>query len=129
MKLQSDPTIIYGLVGGKGSLGRPIQRSEIDQPTPYNTYVIDGLPPGPIANPGRASLEAAANPARTKELYFVADGTGGHAFADNYEQHQRNVARLRVIEQHANAQRNNAPRPATTAPAFAPVAPRAGNAR
>jgi UPF0755 protein len=102
MKLQSDPTIIYGLVGGKGSLGRPIMRSEIDQPTPYNTYVIDGLPPGPIANPGRASLEAAANPARTKEIFFVADGTGGHAFADNYEQHQKNVARLRVIEQQAN---------------------------
>ena len=101
MKLQSDPTIIYGLVGGKGSLGRSIMRSEIDQPTPYNTYVIDGLPPGPIANPGRASLEAAANPARTKELYFVADGTGGHAFADNYEQHQKNVARLRVIERTA----------------------------
>ena len=81
MRLQSDPTIIYGLVGGKGTLGRPIMKSEIDQPTPYNTYQIDGLPPGPIANPGRASLEAAANPARTRELYFVADGTGGHAFA------------------------------------------------
>jgi UPF0755 protein len=117
MKLQSDPTIIYGLVGGKGSLGRPIQRNEIEQPTPYNTYVIDGLPPGPIANPGRASLEAAANPARTKELFFVADGTGGHAFADNYEQHQKNVARLRVIEQSAQ------PRTAqpTSAPAFAPT--------
>ena len=85
MRLQSDPTIIYGLTGGKGSLGRPILKSEIDQPTPYNTYVIDGLPPGPIANPGRASLEAAANPARTKDLYFVADGTGGHVFSENYE--------------------------------------------
>ena len=82
MRLQSDPTIIYGLVGGKGTLGRPIMKSEIEQPTPYNTYQIDGLPPGPIANPGRASLEAAANPARTRELYFVADGTGGHAFAE-----------------------------------------------
>jgi UPF0755 protein len=119
MKLQSDPTIIYGLVGGKGSLGRPIMRSEIDQPTPYNTYVIDGLPPGPIANPGRASLEAAANPARTRELFFVADGSGGHAFADNYEQHQRNVARLRAIEAQAN-QRARPAAPAVTAPAFAP---------
>jgi UPF0755 protein len=98
MKLQSDPTIIYGLVGGKGTLGRPIMKSEIMQPTPYNTYVIEGLPPGPIANPGRASLEAAANPARTRELYFVADGTGGHAFAETYEQHQKNVARLRSLE-------------------------------
>jgi UPF0755 protein len=98
MRLQSDPTIIYGLVGGKGTLGRPIMKSEIDQPTPYNTYQIDGLPPGPIANPGRAALEAAANPARTRELYFVADGTGGHAFAETYEQHQKNVARLRSME-------------------------------
>ena len=99
MKLQSDPTIIYGLVFGKGALGRPLSKSDIAQPTPYNTYVIDGLPPGPIANPGRASIEAAANPARTKELYFVADGTGGHAFAETYDQHLKNVARLRVIEQ------------------------------
>jgi UPF0755 protein len=98
MRLQADPTIIYGLVGGKGTLGRPIQKNEIEQPTPYNTYVIDGLPPGPIANPGRAALEAAANPARTRELYFVADGTGGHGFAETYEQHQRNVAKLRSIE-------------------------------
>jgi UPF0755 protein len=105
MRLQSDPTIIYGLTGGKGSLGRPILKSEIEQPTPYNTYVIDGLPPGPIANPGRASLEAAANPARTKDLYFVADGNGGHVFSENYEQHQKNVARLRVIE------KNGAPDP------------------
>ena len=122
MKLQSDPTIIYGLVGGKGSLGRPIQRNEIEQPTPYNTYVIDGLPPGPIGNPGRASLEAAANPARTKELYFVADGTGGHAFADSYEQHQKNVARLRVLERQTvqPAARAAPPRPAApTAPAYA----------
>jgi UPF0755 protein len=99
MKLQSDPTIIYGLVGGKGTLGRPIMRSEIDQPTPYNTYLVEGLPPGPIANPGRASLEATANPARTKELFFVADGSGGHAFAENLQQHQQNVARLRQFEQ------------------------------
>ncbi|HXF89101.1 MAG TPA: endolytic transglycosylase MltG [Xanthobacteraceae bacterium] len=109
MKLQSDPTIIYGLVGGKGTLGRPIMKSEIEQPTPYNTYVIDGLPPGPIANPGRASLEAAANPARTRELYFVADGTGGHVFSENYEQHLKAVARLRAIEQGAAARASGAP--------------------
>jgi UPF0755 protein len=121
MKLQSDPTIIYGLVGGKGSLGRPIMKSEIDQPTPYNTYVIDGLPPGPIANPGRASLEAAANPARTKELYFVADGNGGHAFADTYEQHQRNVARLRAIEKQDRQMRQEK-QGANTAPAASPRA-------
>jgi UPF0755 protein len=113
MKLQSDPTIIYGLVGGKGTLGRPIMRSEIEQPTPYNTYVIDGLPPGPIANPGRAALEAAANPARTRELYFVADGTGGHVFAESYEAHQRNVARLRGIERE---QKDTAPIEAQTLP-------------
>ena len=98
MRLQSDPTIIYGLVGGKGTLGRPIKRSEIQQPSPYNTYVVDGLPPGPIANPGRASLEATANPARTRDLYFVADGTGGHTFTETYEQHQKNVSKLRALE-------------------------------
>jgi UPF0755 protein len=99
MKLQSDPTIIYGLVGGKGTLGRPILKSEIEQATSYNTYVIQGLPPGPIANPGRAALEAVANPARTKELYFVADGTGGHTFSETLEQHQKAVVRLRALEQ------------------------------
>src|SRR6201989_1179450 len=98
MKLQSDPTIIYGLAGGKGTLGRPIKRSEIMQPSPYNTYVVDGLPPGPIANPGRASLEATANPARTRDLFFVADGTGGHTFTETYDQHQKNVAKLRSME-------------------------------
>src|SRR5947208_10402191 len=98
IKLQSDPTIIYGLVGGRGTLGRPIKRSEITQPSPYNTYVIEGLPPGPISNPGRASLEATANPARTRDLFFVADGTGGHAFTETYDQHQKNVAKLRAME-------------------------------
>jgi UPF0755 protein len=126
IKLQSDPTIIYGLVGGKGTLGRPIKRSEIQQPSPYNTYVIDGLPPGPIANPGRASLEAAANPARTRELYFVADGTGGHAFAETYEQHQKNVGRLRNMEsdqrsdqkeQAAEGQASPTPQPVAAPPA------------
>src|SRR5208282_663096 len=98
MKLQSDPTIVYGLVLGKGTLGHPITKAELDQPTPYNTYLIDGLPPGPICNPGKAALEAAANPVRTKELYFVADGTGGHVFAETLDQHLKNVARWRQIE-------------------------------
>ena len=122
MKLQSDPTIIYGLAGGKGTLGRPIMRNEIEQPTPYNTYVIEGLPPGPIANPGKASIEAAANPSRTKELYFVADGTGGHAFAETLDQHQRNVARLRQIEQQAREAAARAGQD-TQAPALAPTVP------
>ena len=113
IKLQSDPTIIYGLVGGKGTLGRPIKRSEIQQPSPYNTYVIDGLPPGPIANPGRASLEAAANPARTRDLFFVADGTGGHAFTETYDQHQKNVAKLRSMEKQIQ---NDTVEPADDAP-------------
>lgn len=99
MRLQSDPTIVYGIVGGKGTLGRGIRRSEITKKTPYNTYVINGLPPGPIANPGRAALEAVANPSRTEELYFVADGTGGHAFATTLNEHNKNVAKWRKIEQ------------------------------
>src|SRR6266446_4745551 len=128
MKLQSDPTIIYGLVGGKGTLGRPIKRSEISQPSPYNTYVIDGLPPGPISNPGRASLEAAANPARTRDLFFVADGSGGHSFTETYDQHQKNVAKLRTMEKQIQNDTveptADDPPPATgaAAPADAPTA-------
>lgn len=99
MRLQSDPTIIYGLFGGKGKpADRPIYQSDIDKPTPYNTYIINGLPPTPIANPGRAALEAVANPSATNELYFVADGTGGHAFATTLEEHNENVARWRELE-------------------------------
>jgi peptidoglycan lytic transglycosylase G len=122
IKLQSDPTIIYGLVGGKGTLGRPIKRSEITQPSPYNTYVIDGLPPGPIANPGRASLEAAANPARTRDLFFVADGTGGHAFTETYDQHAKNVAKLRAMEKQVQ---NDTVEPADEAQAPVAAAPAA----
>ncbi len=98
MRLQSDPTIVYGLTSGKGPLGHGLTKEEIAKPTPYNTYTTDGLPPGPIANPGRAALEAVANPSRTKELYFVADGTGGHVFAETLDQHLRNVVRWRQIE-------------------------------
>jgi len=128
IKLQSDPTIIYGLVGGKGTLGRPIKRSEITQPSPYNTYVIEGLPPGPIANPGRASLEAAANPARTRDLFFVADGTGGHAFTETYDQHQKNVAKLRTMEkqiQNDTVEPADDAAPAAAAPASADTNPTA----
>ncbi len=98
MRLESDPTIVYGLAFGKGTLGRPITRADLNQPTAYNTYLIDGLPPGPISNPGKAALEAVANPVRGKDLYFVADGTGGHVFADTFEQHLKNVAHWRQIE-------------------------------
>ncbi len=101
MKLESDPTIVYGLVFGKGTLGHSISKAELAQTTPYNTYIIEGLPPGPIANPGKAALEAVANPVRGKDLYFVADGTGGHVFAETLDQHLKNVARWRQIEKDA----------------------------
>ncbi|MEM8663274.1 MAG: endolytic transglycosylase MltG [Pseudomonadota bacterium] len=99
MRLQSDPTILYGIYGGKAwSEPRTIFRSDLERPNSYNTYQIAALPPGPIANPGREALQAAANPAETEDLFFVADGTGGHAFARTYEEHQVNVARWREIE-------------------------------
>lgn len=121
MRLQSDPTIVYGIVGGRGSLGRPILASEIQRLTPYNTYQIDGLPPTPIANPGRAAMEAVANPARHRDLYFVADGTGGHAFAETLEQHNRNVANWRRIERERSDASGASPAPATTANTPAPA--------
>ena len=100
MRLQSDPTIIYGIVGGVGKLDRPISRADIDGETPYNTYRINGLPPGPIAIPGAASLEAVINPAKTEELYFVADGTGGHAFAVTLDEHNANVKKWRDAQEN-----------------------------
>jgi UPF0755 protein len=104
MRLQSDPTIIYGLVGGKGALDGPITRDDLDKQTAYNTYQINGLPPTPIANPGRASIEAVLRPAKSKDLYFVADGTGGHVFAPTLEEHNRNVFKWRKIEREIRAQ-------------------------
>ncbi|HEY5237414.1 MAG TPA: endolytic transglycosylase MltG, partial [Rhizomicrobium sp.] len=98
MKLQSDPTIIYGITQGY-KLGRPIRESEITAPTPYNTYAIAGLPPAPICNPGKDSIAAVLNPEPSADLYFVADGTGGHVFAATVQEHQKNVAKWRQIEQ------------------------------
>jgi UPF0755 protein len=98
MRLQSDPTVIYGLTDGTGALDRALTRGDWRHDSVYNTYRIDGLPPGPIGNPGRASLEAVFNPAAVDYLYFVADGTGGHAFASTLEEHNRNVARWRQIK-------------------------------
>ncbi len=107
MRLQTDPAVIYGVTKGEGILGRGLRRSELDAPTPWNTYVIPGLPPTPIANPGRASIEAALNPDTTDFVFFVADGSGGHAFATNLDDHNRNVAAWRAIEAQQAASGNN----------------------
>jgi len=99
MRLQSDPTIIYGIFGGEGKpADRPIYQSDLKKNTPYNTYLINGLPPGPICNPGRAALDAVANPSKTKDLYFVADGTGGHVFAATLDEHNANVKKWRKLQ-------------------------------
>jgi len=95
MRLQSDPTVIYGITRGHSSLGRPLRHADLEQHTPYNTYKNFGLPPTPIANPGYAALYAVLHPATEKNLYFVADGTGGHAFATTFAQHKRNIERWR----------------------------------
>ena len=108
MRIQSDPTIIYGLFGGAGKPSdRPIFKSDIEKPTPYNTYVINGLPPTPIANPGKAALEAVANPLDTEDLYFVADGTGGHVFSKTLQEHNANVRKWRSVEQQKNIDQQN----------------------
>lgn len=123
MRLQTDPTVIYGITRGQETLGRGLRASELAQSTPYNTYVIAGLPPTPIANPGRASILAAANPAATDSIYFVADGTGGHAFAPTLTEHNRNVAAWRRIEAQRAAQAREAEAAAArdTPPTQAPV--------
>jgi UPF0755 protein len=127
IRLQSDPTIIYGIFGGEGKPpDRPIYRSDLDKPTAYNTYKIDGLPPGPIANPGRAALEAVANPSRTNDLYFVADGTGGHVFAETLDEHNRNVARWRQIEKARREAAEAAARQAAEEEAAGDSAPEEG---
>lgn len=98
MRLQTDPTVIYGITKGESALGRGLRQSELRRETPWNTYVVDGLPPTPIANPGRLAIEAALNPDTTDYIFFVADGTGGHAFAVTLDEHNENVARWRAIE-------------------------------
>ncbi|MBA3911563.1 MAG: endolytic transglycosylase MltG [Rhodobacter sp.] len=98
MRLQTDPTVIYGITRGEGVLGRGLRQSELRRETPWNTYVIDGLPPTPIANPGLEAIRAALDPDSTDYIFFVADGTGGHAFAVTLEEHNKNVARWRAIE-------------------------------
>ena len=111
MRLQSDPTILYGLFGGKVVWGRPIQRNEITQKTAHNTYQIDGLPPTPICNPGRHSIEAVLQPRQSRELYFVADGSGGHAFAETLKDHNANVQKWRLVEKDLKAKTTVEPPP------------------
>lgn len=113
MRLQSDPTIIYGLTSGSGALGRSITRADIDAKTPYNTYQINGLPPGPIANPGKAAIAAALNPAKTDDLYFVADGSGGHAFSNTLKDHNSAVQKWRKIEKQNRESADRSPDPDT----------------
>jgi UPF0755 protein len=125
MRLQSDPTVIYGIAGGQGRLGRPITRADLRQQTVHNTYQIKGLPPTPICNPGRSAIDAALKPAETKELYFVADGSGGHAFSTTLTQHNAAVSNWRKVER---GRRAAAARAATAESFAAPQVLNAGSA-
>lgn len=98
MRLQSDPTVVYGITDGSGPLGRALTRADLERRTPYNTYQIDRLPPAPICNPGKAAIAAVLNPADTRYLYFVADGSGGHAFSETLGEHNRNVRNWRKLQ-------------------------------
>lgn len=121
MRLESDPTTIYGVTGGKGMQGRELTRADLQSSSPYNTYVVAALPPGPICNPGRAAILAAVAPApRDRSLYFVADGQGGHVFATTIYEHNRNVARWKEIQKQKQEQ---ASQPQPNAPAPAPAKP------
>jgi UPF0755 protein len=121
MRLQSDPTILYGISGGKTVWNRPILRSEILQRTDHNTYQIDGLPPTPICNPGKAAIEAVLNPASTKDLYFVADGSGGHIFSETLKEHNANVQKWRALEKDAKAKAAVPPASESDTPTTAPA--------
>ena len=123
MKLESDPTTIYGITLGKAPFSRELTRADLQSNSPYNTYVVTGLPPGPICNPGRASILAAVNPARDRSLFFVADGQGGHAFANTLLEHNRNVERWRQIQRERAEQQSSQPNPGGT-PAPGRPAPR-----
>jgi UPF0755 protein len=121
MRLESDPTTIYGVTGGKGMQGKELTRADLQSNSPYNTYVVSGLPPGPICNPGRAAILAAVSPTpRDRSLYFVADGQGGHLFATNIYEHNRNVARWKEIQKQKQEQASQPQQPDAPTPAPAP---------
>jgi UPF0755 protein len=129
MRLQSDPTVIYGIAGGQGTLGRSLTRADLDQKSSHNTYQIGGLPPTPICNPGRSAIEASLNPSATNDLYFVADGTGGHTFSDSLKEHNAAVTNWRKVERERKKEAETAaPDAVPLPPAAAAAAPRVLNA-